>query len=129
MSGYAYRLVVESWPTPDGLPWRRWYGSDHGIGAEIPEWLDAKVCEIRMIPWQQRDWRLYDRVKEHDDGEGYSVVMPVPRRKVMLSASGAHGIARHMTAFGAVVRVERSEPITWTNPALNEHRVTTEEEA
>lgn len=110
MSAYAYRLVVEEWPTPDGQPWKRWYG----LGGEpIPSWLTERIDAIRRMHWRERDWRLYDRIKEHEDGETLSVLMPVPRRKLVLSASGANSLARHMRAFGAVVRVERSMPITW----------------
>lgn len=110
----AYRLVVESWPTPDGEPWQRTYGLT-GNDGPIPEWLSGYVETILRTPWQERDWRLYDRIKEDVDRDTMGVLMPVPRRKVMLSASGTHSLARHMRAFGAVVHVHRSRPIDWSD--------------
>lgn len=109
----VYRIIVDEWPTPDGEPWARLYGpayntygrEDDVLQPAVPEWLLERVC-------RSRDWRVLNRVIEDDHGE-VSVVMPKPKRKHYLSASGAHELARNMEAFGAKVRVQRSKPVEW----------------
>lgn len=119
----VYRIVVDEWPTPDGKPWARVYGYPHGLpgydhlngyedaNEEIAEWLEAVIEN----PTAHGDsWRVLDRVVYDTDRDLLlGVVMPKPNRKNYLSASGASELAKAMTAFGASVRVLRSNPVTW----------------
>lgn len=125
MTLYVYRIVVDSWPTPNGQPWARIYGSPHGqrydhlngfddsmCGEEIPKWLEATINGAQG----PESWRILSRVVEDVDRDlRMGVVMPKPNRKHYLSASGAHALARDMRAFGAAVRVLRSKPVEWVS--------------
>lgn len=120
---YVYRLVVDSWPTPDGKPWARFYGT----GAQapnhvIPEWLrpllDDAVPLIYAYGKETPRHRVAARLKwddhaGYDEGELMGVLMPRVSRAHYLSASGAHELARDLRAFGAVVRVIRSARVEW----------------
>lgn len=131
----VYRIVVESWPTPDGEPWKRIYGSPHGetydhlngfdesrCGPDIPDWLSEQIrwaqtqgpCRNVTLTPYAAPWRVLDRLVEDTDRDVLmGVVMPKPNRKHYLSAAGAHELVRDMRAFGAVARVERSQPVEW----------------
>lgn len=120
----VYRIVVDSWPTPDGQPWERCYGpkyqhydhmNGHSGADDVPEWV-REVITRAHYPSEPEGWRVLKRcddIPEDATGASVSVVMPKPVRKNFLSASGAHELARDMRAFGAQVRVLRSEPVVW----------------
>lgn len=110
----VYRIVVDSWPTPDGKPWERAYGPHaYGIteGEEIPEWLSDLVG-------RSHDWRVLTRVQYDDRTDEYAlIVLPVPKRRNYLSASGVSELAANMRAFGAEVHTVKSKPVEWEEDA------------
>lgn len=120
---YIYRLVVQAWPTPDAAPWQRFYGPaflpfSHTRGMpNVPDWLHELIARHRSGP---DGWRVEKALREDAYG-GHSVLMPVPKRAHYLSASGAHEVARDMAAFGALVDVERSEPVAWDGGRLHRY--------
>lgn len=123
----VYRIVVESWPTLDGEPWARFYGEGAAVpNDEIPEWLEPYIAKgfaaygHWSYLWNRKatdEGRIAERLRVHEGwgGEEYpaAVLMPKPKRKHYLSASGASELAADMRAFGAVVRVEKSAPVSW----------------
>jgi hypothetical protein len=115
----VYRLIVESWPTPDGEPWARIYGEGIAVpNHHIPEWLTPLLDDASRHCYDYNDGtpikRVAARMRWDDDrDECTQVLMPVPKRAHYLSGPGAHRVAKDMRAFGAVVRVERSEPVMW----------------
>lgn len=116
----VYRIEVTKWPTSDGQPWARFYGS--GAAApnhEIPEWLDGLVAKALPHRWTFGDRdalaRVADRIRyDVDRDQLIGVLMPKPKRQNYLSASGASELAADMRAFGAEVTIHRSEPVRWS---------------
>lgn len=132
----VYRIVVDSWPTPDGRPWCRFYGYDaqhagrlidpydDSYDEDIPEWLEKRIAWAReqthgalrgtyMVTPYADPFRIIERLREGDADWQLGVLMPKRHRVNYLSASGARELARDMRAFGAQVRVLRSEPVVW----------------
>lgn len=118
----VYRLQVEEWPTPDGQPWARYYGADAAVpDDEFPTWLKPILAVGVEVydRWNREDSpakRIAERLKMDDrtgDYELVGVLMPKPKRRNYLSASGAQELAKDMRAFGAVVRVVASKPVEW----------------
>ena len=117
---YAYRLEVSHWPTPDGLPWARFYGPDAAApNHEVPDWLGVLVEAAMPLLYAYRDPSKLGRVARNiryddDRDELRGVLMPLPKRRNYLSASGVSELAANMRAFGAEVVVHRSEPVRWS---------------
>ena len=114
----VYRIVVESWPTPDGEPWARYYGQGSAVPNHIiPAWLMERLETATESPWNV--WgrtagdRIIDRTKRDDADDIAGVLMPLPKRRNYLSAAGVSELAKDMRAFGAEVRVIASEPVAW----------------
>lgn len=114
----VYRIVVDSWPTPDGEPWARYYGVNAAVpNHAIPEWLTPRLESAKASPWNVWERtagdRIIARIKRDEADDISAVLMPKPKRRNYLSASGASELAKDMRAFGAEVRVIASEPIVW----------------
>lgn len=126
MSLRVYRIVVDSWPTPDNQPWARFYGDGAASpNHDFPAWLKPilAVGVEAYDRWHRQDSpakRIAERLKMDDrtgDYELMGVLMPKPKRRNYLSASGASELAKDMRAFGAEVRIVTSEPVVWKEPA------------
>ena len=115
----VYRIVVDEWPTEDGHPWARFYGPDAAVPNHlVPGWLTPLVEAALPRLNTYRDLsdlgRIAARIRYDDDrDELRGVLMPKPKRVNYLSASGVSELAADMRAFGAKVRVLRSEPVVW----------------
>ena len=117
---YVHRIEITQWPTDDGLPWARFYGPGTASPNHlVPSWLQALIDEARPHQWRfavnrgPLD-RIADRIRWDDDRDEFiGVLMPQPKRRNYLSASGVSELAADMRAFGAEVVVQRSEPVRW----------------
>lgn len=120
MSLYVHRIEVARWPTSDGQPWARFYGPNAAVpNREVPDWLSPLVAAAMPLIYAYRDLSDLGRVAAHirwdgDRDELAGVLMPLPKRRNYLSASGVSEVAANMRAFGAEVTVHRSEPVRWS---------------
>ena len=68
---YVYRIIVESWPTPDGEPWERYYGTGrwrHDEVEGVPEWLQPLIEWVQGIPpWSREDVELNEWLAKAPD--------------------------------------------------------------
>lgn len=92
-----YRIVIDSYPTPDGLP----FSEGRTVLDEVSDWLsDTDFVNSRVLP--------------SDDESSESVYFPGPRRNY-LSRSSAVKRLSVFESFGCTGHVETSDPITWSN--------------
>lgn len=118
---YVYRIEVTHWPTDDGQSWARFYGPKAAVPHnEVPDWLEARIEAAMPLRDRYRDTsdrgRVAARIRYDDDREQLiGVLMPKPKRRNYLSASGACELAADMRAFGADVTVQRSEQVRWSS--------------
>ena len=116
----VYRIEVTRWPTDDGQPWPRFYGPNAAVPHdEVPDWLDSLVEAAMPKIYTYRDLsplgRVAARIRYDADRDALmGVLMPKPKRRNYLSASGASELAADMRAFGAEVTIHRSEPVRWS---------------
>ena len=119
-----YRVVVDAWPTPDGLPLDRQedeFWNDISYAFYNPSAADAK-------PWPEwlgdiTDWfddpgdcwsppsRAYKAGHYCEDA---GLVVPILRQRLWRQRAAAERKAADLRTWGCVVRVEASDPITWT---------------
>ena len=116
-----YRLTVESWPTPDGLPfnrqsndfWVRITDAFHNPSDENPwpEWL-GDITDWLDDPGDSWSYphRAFMRGCYY---EGAGVVVPVVSRRHWQTRTAAERTANVLRVWGCVVRVDASDPITW----------------
>lgn len=122
-SQHLYRLVVESWPTPDGRPFDR--QSDE-FWDEI---ADAFYNPSESRPWPEwigdiTEWfddpgdswtpphRAWDKPGHYYESIG--LVVPVVKRLHWQTRTIPERKARELRLWGCVVRIEKSDPITWS---------------
>lgn len=120
-SEYAYRLVVDKWPTPDGRPfaeqpleyWERIVAAYHNRtgGYSYPEWLPADIG-----PWLA-DGNDSPSRPGHPifDETGHLLNVPaVPRHRRSLTRPTAARRAEDLMDWGCSVRIERALLGEWT---------------
>lgn len=103
-----HRIVVESWPTPDGKPfdqtdpafleaWEDWHNAGGTADAEpLPRQIPSNVP---LDDYQMDDGRIW---------------WPKFTRRVYQSRSAAQRRAATMRRWGIVCFTEHSEPIKWS---------------
>ena len=121
-----YRLTVISWPTPDGRPFDR---QPEEFGEQIadafhnpsddnpfPEWLDS--CPIEeWLDDPGGSWEPPHRafVRGHYF-ESAGLVVPILSRRHWQTRAAAEVKAKALRQWGCEVRIDASDPITWTCP-------------
>jgi hypothetical protein len=120
----VHRIVIESYPTPDGKPFDLQHPNDYETAVELfsnpgapldcPAWLkDIDLSE-----------RVYDGSAEWENrplpgatimGSAYDPILTVPvlRRMNFFSKQAAERRLSYLTAWGAIGRVVSSAPIEW----------------
>ncbi|NMM84283.1 hypothetical protein B2J88_07905 [Rhodococcus sp. SRB_17] len=119
MINKAFRVIVESWPTPDGKPFDQqdpaWWNQiveDFGHSKDIPEWLPNDLEE-------------YIHAYIPEDGPPKSgrhicykgrLILSVPAlfRKHFWVQQSAERQVRMLAEWGCVVRFETAEIGAWT---------------
>ena len=118
-----YRLTVDSWPTPNGKPfdwqsdefWERIADAFHNPSDDnpMPEWLDACPLEEWLDDpggsWEPPH-RAFVRGRYY---ELAGLVVPIVARRHWQTRSAAERKASALRAWGCVVRIDQSDPITW----------------
>ena len=122
----VHRLVIDSWPTPDGKPFKDqpeevWQAAvDHYLlneGGEWPSWLPESLDITEWLPtdgsYGHQEWpaKTGAPIGEYDD-----LVMNVPRaplRKHYFSKSAAQKVLADLVEWGVAGHIESSEPIVW----------------
>lgn len=92
-AAYLYRLVVT-------LP----EGADE-VGWKPENW--EEVCEAR-------GWIDMER----ETGAEFTIPFSWPRRRLYMSAAAAEERAKMLREYGATVKIERSNPVTWPNASV-----------
>lgn len=64
--------------------------------------------------WEPPDWRPVDLIEEPDTGAWITPPFKWPSVRCYLSRTGAEGRAKLLRRYGAVVEVQRSEPVVWS---------------
>jgi hypothetical protein len=118
---FLYRIVVDTWPTPDGQPFDKQPPADYAraidawsnpnAAADCPDWMAG-------IDWGER-------VREPGESEPLPGVwlitpdrrtaftVPAHRRAHYLNPTAARTALAALQAWGAHGHIERSDPITW----------------
>lgn len=125
----VHKVVVDSWPTPDGKPfieqpeevWESF--AEHYLGneGERPEWLPKDLDITEWLPWQDGDGRWEYPPKPGDWVGGNmpdELIMTVPRvplRRHYFSKAAALRVVASLTEWGVIARVESSEPLVWAS--------------
>ena len=118
-----YRLVVESWPTPDGRPfdyqadefWEQIADAFHNPNDAnpLPEWLAGCPLEEWLDDpggsWEPPH-RAFIRGCYY---ESAGLVVPVLGRRHWQTRHAAETKAAEFRRWGCAVRVDASDPITW----------------
>ena len=120
-----YRLTIDSWPTPNGLPFDR---QDDEFWGQI---TDAYYNPSDGNPWPEwlgdiSDWlddpgdswspphRAFVRGRYYEDA---GLVVPVMGRRHWQTRAAAQRKADEFQRWGCVVRVDESDPIAWGDHA------------
>ena len=124
LSMMVHRLVIDSWPTPDGKPFvdqpeEVWQAAvDHWAGNEggtWPSWLPESLDITEWLPTE--DEYRGSPVKNGDAiGGFYERLMNVPRpplRKHFFIKSAAQKVLAELVEWGVIGHIESSEPIVW----------------
>ena len=122
----VHRLVIDSWPTPDGQPFsaqdedmwaeavEHWAGN---FDAAWPSWLPESLDITEWLPtdgsYGHQEWpaKTGSPIGEYDD-----LVMNVPRvprRMHYFSKSAAQKVLAVLAEWGVIGHIESSEPIVW----------------
>lgn len=118
-----YRLTVVAWPTPDGRPFDM---QDEGLWEGIadafhnpsldnpwPEWL-GNITDWFDDPGGP--WSPPGRAAKSGYWiESAGLVVPVVRRRHWQTRAAAERKAADLRHWGATVRVDPSDPITWSD--------------
>lgn len=119
----VHRLIIDSWPTPDGRPFRdvdvevwrsatdKWVGGD----GEWPDWLPEGLDLGNRIPI---DGEPVDLAQGGYwvGGSNLVVIVPdVPRRRHYFSKSSAQRVLNLLVEWGCTGHIDYSEPIVWEN--------------
>jgi hypothetical protein len=119
----VYKLVIESWPTPDGRPFRDidddvWLSAaDHWCGnfnSEWPAWLPEGLDLSERIPPDDSYGAWVPPAGYWVGGSNTILVVPdVPQRKHYFSRAAAQRKLDSYVEWGVVGHIETSEPIAW----------------
>jgi hypothetical protein len=117
---FLYRIVVDTWPTPDGQPFDK--QPAHAYAQAIDAWHGGRGTP-EHIAWMSRiDWAKHlARWQQPDplpgvwfvDTEGRRFTVPQHRRAHFLNPTGARTALSTLQSWGAHGHIERSDPITW----------------
>ncbi|TFD47586.1 hypothetical protein E3T46_17495 [Cryobacterium sp. Hh11] len=121
-----HRLVIDSWPTPDGKPFKDqpeevWQAAvDHYLvneGGEWPSWLPESLDITEWMPDEGEYGNQQWPVKRGDPIGAYGeLIMTVPRtlfRKHYFNKSAAQKVMAELVEWGVVGHIESSEPVEW----------------
>ena len=120
----VHRIVIDSYPTPDGKPFDQQPQNDyetavdifHNPGAPLdcPAWL-AEIDLSERLYTDSGDWTEGPQAGAtiFDSGHEPMLTVPVLRRVNFFSKAAAANRLALLTAWGAIGRVESSEPIAW----------------
>jgi hypothetical protein len=120
----VHRIVIESYPTPDGLPFDEQMQNDFetavelygnpGAPLDMPKWLDGiDLSERIYTDTPEWDGGPLAGVTVFDSSHQPMLTVPVLRRVNFFSRTAASKRLAALTAWGAVGRVESSKPIEW----------------
>ncbi|MFC5930889.1 hypothetical protein D6T64_11910 [Cryobacterium melibiosiphilum] len=120
-----HRLVIDSWPTPDGKPFKDqpeevWQAAvEHYCGGgegAWPSWLPESLDITEWMP-DEGDYGTQLPEKTGDPiGEYSELVMVVPRaprRKFYFVESAAQKVLADLAEWGVVGHIETSNPVEW----------------
>jgi hypothetical protein len=115
---FLYRIVIDTWPTPDGQPFDRQPATAYA--QAIKSWHDDSGDTL-FPAWMERiDWSLH--LKRYGDPlpgvwmstrDDIVFTVPAHRRAHFLSPTAARDTLARLQAWGAHGHIERSDPITW----------------
>lgn len=118
-----YRVTVEAYPTPDGRPfdvqddelWEQVADAFHNPSDDnpMPDWVPNDIEEWLDDPggsWEPPH-RAFVRGRYY---ESAGLVVPILSRRHWQSRTAAVRKAEVFRSWGCVVRVDASDPITWT---------------
>lgn len=123
----VHRIVIDSYPTPDGKPFDQQHQNDYETAVEVfhnpsapldvPKWLQDIDLADRLYT-NDADWREYPLTGAtvFDSGHEPMLTVPVLRRVNFFSRTAAAARLAQLTAWGAVGRIESSAPIEWPSP-------------
>jgi hypothetical protein len=128
MSGVTrvHRIVIESYPTPDGKPFDLQHPNDYETAVELysnpgapldcPAWL-AEIDLTERLYTDDGGWgdAQLSGSTIMSGGEPLLTV-PVLRRVQFFSRAAAVKRLSYLTDWGAVGRVETSAPVEWPAP-------------
>lgn len=124
MTTYAYRITVDSYPTPDGRPFvdmgddfyaRQVYLHANPGAGDLAAWLPDSFGEwIYADEYPSEPAKIGRTVLDGDDyGPVPLCKVPLTRRRHWLSRATAVGIAAGLREWGAEVRLERCALDSW----------------
>jgi hypothetical protein len=133
----VHRVVVESYPTPDGKPFDQQHQNDYETAVELfhnpgapldcPPWLEGIDLSDRVYA-DNDDWREGPIAGATICSGGEPLLtVPILRRANYFSKAAAANRLALLTAWGAVGRVESSAPIKWEHPEPKRRRPTVDQ--
>lgn len=128
----VHRVVVESYPTPDGRPFDQQHPNDYETAVELHHNPGAPLdCPPWLANIDLSD-RVYTDAPAWEDGpisgaticsQGEPILtVPTLRRVNYFSKAAAANRLALLAAWGAVGRVESSAPIKWERPEPKRRR-------
>lgn len=123
----VHRIVIDSYPTPDGKPFELQPQNDYETAVELhynpgapldcPEWLQAIDLADRLYTGSS-DWTEGPIVGTTIFNSGHEPMLTVPvlRRINFFSRTAAANRLARLTEWGAVGRIESSAPVEWPTP-------------
>ena len=124
----VHRIVITSYPTPDGLPFDQQPQNDYETAVELygnpgapldcPDWLEGIDLTERLCTYEYPEPQ-YATLPGHvilDSGRHALLTVPVLRRVNFFSRAAAVKRLSYLTEWGAIGHIESSDPITWTTP-------------
>lgn len=122
----VHRIVITSYPTPDGRPFDLQHPNDYETAVELfhnpnapldrPAWLDSIDLSERVYSGNSWDDPGYMPLPGTTImGNAYDPICTVPvlRRVNFFSKQAAERRLSYLTAWGAVGHVESSAPVEW----------------
>lgn len=127
MSGVTrvHRIVIESYPTPDGKPFDQQHQNDYETAVELygnpgapldcPEWLKGIDLTERLFTYEypEPQYATLPGAVIMDSKHHALLTVPVLRRVNFFSRAAAVTRLSYLTEWGAVGHIETSEPIEW----------------
>ena len=122
-----HRLVIDSWPTPDGKPFKDqpeevWQAvEDFYLGNEDgvwPSWLPESLDITEWMPQESNNGTGWEFPLKPGDliGDFESPILNVPRvplRQHYFSKPAAQRVLNDLEAWGVTARIETSKPVEW----------------